>query len=78
MRADFSSLTRPIRGGADSEEESMFKITQADLAKKSDAQLSALFQEVSNHLKSDNANLPHAQALLTMIRAETAKRHPSA
>lgn len=55
----------------------MFKITKADLAKKTDAQLAALFQEASNGLAATGSNLASAQSVLVMIRAEIGKRGPS-
>lgn len=54
----------------------MFKMTKDDLAKTSDAQLAALFQQASSNLQPDDSDLPHAQSLLAMIRAEFAKRGP--
>lgn len=54
----------------------MFKMTKDDLAKKSDAQLAALFQQVSRHVQSEQPDVPRAQSLLAMIRAEIAKRGP--
>lgn len=55
----------------------MFKITKRDLAAKTNAQLFALFQEASKGLTATNSDLASAQSLLTMIRAELAKRGPS-
>ncbi len=55
----------------------MFKITKDDLAKKSDAQLAALFQEASQGLVAKGPVLATAQSLLAMIRAEIASRHLS-
>lgn len=55
----------------------MFKITKADLAKKSDAQLTALFRQATLGLSAAKCNLAAAQSLLAMIRAEFAKRGPS-
>lgn len=52
----------------------MFKITKDDLAKKTDAQLTALFQEVSEGLIVTKPFIASAQSLLAMIRAEFAKR----
>lgn len=52
----------------------MFKITKNDLAKKTDAQLAALFQEASNGLIAAGSNLASAQSLLAMIRTERARR----
>lgn len=54
----------------------MFKITKDDLAKKTDAQLSALFQEVVKGIISANPDRHAMQSLLTMIAAERAKRGP--
>lgn len=55
----------------------MFKMTKGDLATKSTAQLTALFQEVSKGLIATKPDIASAQSLLAMIRAEIAKRHPS-
>lgn len=55
----------------------MFNITKDDLAKKSDAQLSALFQDASRHLISVSPDTVAITSLLAMIRAERAKRGPS-
>lgn len=55
----------------------MFKMTKTDLAKKSDAQLFALFQEASHGPIPTTADSASAQSLLAMIRAEIAKRGPS-
>jgi hypothetical protein len=73
---DFSSATRPDVGGARQQEESMFKINKNDLAKKTDAQLAALFQEVAKGINPSSPNRPAAQSLLAMIAAERAKRGP--
>lgn len=54
----------------------MFKLTKGDLAKKTNAQLSALFQEASKGLIATNSDIALAQSLLAMIRAEIAKRGP--
>lgn len=54
----------------------MFNITKDDLAKKSDVQLTALFQQASQRLQPNGSALPQAQSLLAMIRAEIAKRGP--
>lgn len=55
----------------------MFKMTKGDLATKSNAQLTALFQEVSKGLIAPKPDIASAQSLLVMIRAEIAKRSPS-
>ncbi|MBJ7442483.1 MAG: hypothetical protein JHD35_26175 [Sphingopyxis sp.] len=55
----------------------MFKMTKTDLAKKSDAQLFALFQEASQASVPATADAGSAHSLLAMIRAEIAKRGPS-
>lgn len=55
----------------------MFKMTKGDLAKKTNAQLSALFQEASKGLIATNFDIASAQSLLAMIRAEIAKRGPA-
>lgn len=54
----------------------MFKVTKADLAQKTDAQLAALFQRASHHLKLIDSDTPQAHSLLAMIRAEIAKLGP--
>lgn len=54
----------------------MFKINKDDLAKKTDAQLAALFQEVAKGINPASPNRPAAQSLLAMIAAERAKRGP--
>ncbi|MCW2368834.1 hypothetical protein [Sphingobium sp. B11D3D] len=54
----------------------MFKVTKDDLAKKTDAQLAALFQEASNGLAVTGSNLASAQSLLALIRAEIGRRDP--
>jgi hypothetical protein len=71
-----ASSTRPIGGGARQQEESMFKMTKDDLAKKTDAHLAALFQEASKGLVVGKPDLASAQSLLAMIRAEIARRDP--
>jgi hypothetical protein len=58
----------------------MFKMTRNDLARKSPAQLSALFNEVNQSLgNSPDPSLEKARALslLAMIRAEQARRDPA-
>ena len=52
----------------------MFKLNKGDLAKKTDAQLAALFQEASKGLAASNPDIPSTQSLLAMIAAERAKR----
>lgn len=54
----------------------MFKMTKDDLAKKTDAQLAALFQEVTKSINQVSPDGPAAQLLLAMIAAERAKRSP--
>lgn len=54
----------------------MFKMTKGDLAKKTDAQLAALFQQASIGLTVARADLATTQSLLAMIRAECANRRP--
>jgi hypothetical protein len=54
--------------------ESMFKMTKGDLAKKSNAQLAALFQQASKGLTTAQSDLSWAQSLVAMIRAEIASR----
>lgn len=73
---DFSAATRPDVGGARQQEESMFKFTKDDLAKKTDAQLAALFQEAARGITPASPDRPAAQSLLAMIAAERAKRGP--
>jgi hypothetical protein len=53
----------------------MFKINKADLAKKTDSQFAALFQDASKALGTE-ATRNSAQTLLFMIRAEPARRDP--
>lgn len=55
----------------------MFKITKDDLAKRTNVQLAALFQEASKGLIAAKSDIALAQSLLAMIRAEIAKRRPS-
>lgn len=58
----------------------MFKMTRNDLARKSPAQLSALFNEVNQSLGSSSDPSPErarGQSLLAMIRAEQARRGPA-
>ncbi len=58
----------------------MFKMTRNDLARKSPAQLSALFNEVNQALGSSPDPSPERariQSLLVMIRAEQARRDPA-
>lgn len=55
----------------------MFKMTSSDLARKTDAQLAALFQKATLSLSTAKCNLAVAQSLLAMIRAERANRRPS-
>lgn len=54
----------------------MFKMTKDDLAKKTDAQLAALFNQASNGLAAAGSDLAAAQSLRAMIRAEIARRGP--
>lgn len=54
----------------------MFKITKDDLAKKTDAQLAALFQEVSLGLSVAGSIIASTQSALALIRAEIARRGP--
>ncbi len=54
----------------------MFKMTKDDLTKKSDAQLAALFQQVSRQVQPEQPDAPRAVSLLAMIRAELDKRVP--
>ncbi|WP_394440186.1 hypothetical protein ACGGKE_03845 [Sphingobium naphthae] len=54
----------------------MFKMTKDDLAKKTDAQLAALFQEASKGLASGKPDLASAQSLVVMINNELAARAP--
>lgn len=55
----------------------MFKMTRNDLARKSPAQLAALFNEVNQSLGSladPSPEKARAQSLVAMIRAEQARR----
>lgn len=54
----------------------MFKISKDDLAKKTDAQLAALFQEVVRGITPASPDRHAMQSLLAMIAAERAKRGP--
>lgn len=54
----------------------MFKMTSNDLARKTDAQLSALFQMAAKSFGRSSTDTASAQSLLTMIRAEIARRGP--
>ena len=54
----------------------MFKMTKDDLAKKTDAQLCALFQEASKGHASSKPDLASTQLLLAMILYEIAQRDP--
>lgn len=54
----------------------MFNITKDDLARKSNAQLAALFQEVAKSIAPASPDRHTAQALLARIAAERAKRGP--
>lgn len=55
----------------------MFKMTKGDLAKKSDAQLAALFQQATLGLSAAKSDLATVQSLLAMIQAERASRRPT-
>jgi hypothetical protein len=59
------------------QEESMFKMTKDDLARKSNAQLLGLFNQVSLGLRVLNAKRSLAQSLLVLIQQEIAKRGPA-
>ncbi|WP_288806162.1 hypothetical protein [uncultured Novosphingobium sp.] len=52
----------------------MYKITKDDLAKKTDAQLAALFQETSKGLAAKGPDLAAAQSLVCTICCELARR----
>ncbi len=54
----------------------MFKVTKDDLAKKTDAQLAALFQEASKGLANGKPDLSSTHSLVVLIRAEIARRGP--
>jgi hypothetical protein len=54
--------------GAHAIEESMFKITNDDLAKKTESQLAALFQEVVKGIAAASPDRPAAQSLLAVNR----------
>lgn len=54
----------------------MFIITKDDLARKTDVQLAALFQEVSKGLSTTRPGTASAQSLAVMILAEIARRGP--
>jgi len=55
----------------------MFKVTKDDLARRTNAQLLGLFNQVSLGLRVLNANRSLAQSLLVMIQQEIAKRGPA-
>jgi hypothetical protein len=74
---DSSPPNAAHRGRRKQQEESMFKITKADLAKKTDAQLAALFQQATGGLTATGADLASAQSALAVIRAEIAARCPA-
>lgn len=52
----------------------MFKLTENDLAGKSDAQLAALFNQASAHIAPRDPHRHAAQLLQAMIRVEKARR----
>jgi hypothetical protein len=52
----------------------MFKMNKGDLAKKTGAQLAAIFQEATNALIAANSRIASLQSLLAKIRAEIANR----
>lgn len=73
----FLILQRGPFRAAKAKEESMFKMTRNDLARKSPAQLSALFNEVNQSLGNLADPSPEkalALSLVAMIRAEQARR----
>lgn len=74
---DSCLLNAAHRGRRKQQEESMFKMTKDDLAKKTDAQLAALFQQASVGLAAAKLDVASAQSHLAMIRAEIASRVPS-
>lgn len=55
----------------------MFKVTKDDLARKSNAQLLGLFNQVSLGLRILNAKRSLAQSLLVMIQQEILRRGPA-
>lgn len=69
-----SPLQRGPTWAATTTEETMFKITSDDLAKKTDSQLAALFQEVAKGITPTSPDRPAVQSLLALIIAERAKR----
>lgn len=54
----------------------MFKMTKDDLAKKTDAQLAALFQEANKGLATRQFGLASTHSFVALIRAEIARRGP--
>lgn len=54
----------------------MFKLNKDDLAKKTDSQLAALFQEVAKGIIPASPDRHAMQSLLALIAAERAKRGP--
>lgn len=55
----------------------MFKLTENDLAGKTDAQLVALFNQASAHIAPRDPHRHAAQSLQAMIRVVMAARRPS-
>jgi hypothetical protein len=65
-------------GGANEMEDVMnFNLNRNDLATKSTAQLSALFQDASRAITASNAKIASAQSLLAMITQELGRRGPA-
>ena len=65
-------------GGANEMEDVMnFNLNRNDLATKSTAQLSALFQDASRAVMASNAAIASAQSLLAMISLELGRRGPA-
>ena len=55
----------------------IIKLTRTDLARKSRAQLAALFQQASLEVSASQRDLKAAQSALAMIDQELARRGPA-
>lgn len=55
----------------------MLNLTNADLAKKTDAQLAALFQQATRDLTDARKSTAQAHSHVAVIRAEMARRGPA-
>ncbi len=79
LRSDggFDLINAAHLGRRNTKEESMLKLTKGDLAKKTDAQLAAIFQQATLDLTVARSDLASVQSLLAMIHTERATRKPS-